>query len=114
MNPNESDDARNSYWIEPDAINVGIVDPEGLSLPKIARVCESRTSVGAAKRLSAADKGPTTTKKYKKAPEAPRRFKSAFIFFSIEMHRQIREKLASDGEVESVRFSTKPARSYSQ
>lgn len=28
--------------------------------------------------------------KYKKAPQAPRRFKSAYMFFSTEKHKEIR------------------------
>ena len=102
MIPNESDDDRNFYWIEPDSINESIFNPKDLTLPKIVNMCPSKSVDVAAK--TAAIKGPATTTKYKKAPEAPRRFKSAFIFFSIEKHRQIRENLASDGEVESVRF----------
>jgi hypothetical protein len=43
------------------------------------------------------------TQKYKKAPDAPRRFKSAFIFFSIEKHREIRESLQNAGYKEKVR-----------
>lgn len=30
--------------------------------------------------------------KYKKAPQAPRRFKSAFMFFSTEKHKAIRQE----------------------
>ena len=41
--------------------------------------------------------------KYKKAPDAPKRFKSAFIIFSAEKHKEIKEKLASQGRVEKVR-----------
>jgi hypothetical protein len=40
--------------------------------------------------------------KYKKAPGAPRRFKSAYMFFSTEKHRSIREELAEKGESEKV------------
>lgn len=47
-------------------------------------------------------RGPSSAKKYKKAPDAPRRFKSAFIFFSIEKHREIRENLENDGQKEKV------------
>jgi hypothetical protein len=102
MIQNEGDEDRNSYWIEPDAINESIFNPTLLALPKTDIMCPSRSGMAVAKKLSAAVKGPATTKKYKKAPDAPRRFKSAFIFFSIEKHRQIRETLASDGEVEKV------------
>ena len=41
--------------------------------------------------------------KYKKAPDAPKRFKSAFIIFSAEKHKEIKEKLAGEGRVEKVR-----------
>lgn len=40
--------------------------------------------------------------KYKKAPGAPRRFKSAFIFFSTEKHKEIRQGLGLDGAKEKV------------
>jgi len=35
--------------------------------------------------------------RYCKPAEAPKRFKSAFIFFTIERHKKIREQLADDG-----------------
>jgi len=34
--------------------------------------------------------------KLKKAPQAPKRFKSAYMFFSIEKHREIREELGEE------------------
>jgi len=40
--------------------------------------------------------------KYKKAPQAPRRFKSSYMFFSTDKHRQIRKELAEKGENEKV------------
>ena len=40
--------------------------------------------------------------KYKKAPDAPRRFKSSYMFFSTEKHRSIREELAKKGKTEKV------------
>jgi len=40
--------------------------------------------------------------KYKKAPGAPRRFKSAYMFFSTEKHRSIREELAAKGTTEKT------------
>lgn len=40
--------------------------------------------------------------KYKKAPDAPKRFKSAFIIFSAEKHKEIKAKLAEQGRVEKV------------
>jgi hypothetical protein len=42
------------------------------------------------------------SKKLRKAPDAPRRFKSAFIFFSIEKHRQLRDMLSLDNKKERV------------
>ena len=45
---------------------------------------------------------PTRAKKLRKAPDAPRRFKSAFIFFSIEKHRQLRDILSLDNKKERV------------
>ena len=57
--------------------------------------------------LKAAPGGKATKKaatriKYKKAPGAPRRLKSAYMFFSTEKHRSIREELAEKGESEKV------------
>jgi hypothetical protein len=40
--------------------------------------------------------------KFKKAPDAPRRFKSSYMFFSTEKHRSIRDELAKKGETEKV------------
>jgi hypothetical protein len=53
------------------------------------------------------DETPSVAKKmpaarFKKAPQAPRRFKSAFIFFSSEKHRQIREQMGEKGVTEKV------------
>jgi hypothetical protein len=45
---------------------------------------------------------PIRAKKLRKAPDAPRRFKSAFIFFSIEKHRQLRDILSLDHKKERV------------
>lgn len=36
--------------------------------------------------------------KYKKAPNAPRRFKSSYMFFSTQKHKEIREERAKQGE----------------
>jgi hypothetical protein len=33
--------------------------------------------------------------KYKKSPEAPRRFKSAYMFFSTEKHKEIRKEMGN-------------------
>jgi hypothetical protein len=40
--------------------------------------------------------------RYKKAPDAPKRFKSAFIIFSAENHKVIKEDLAAQGRTEKV------------
>ena len=45
--------------------------------------------------------------KYKKAPQAPRRFKSAYMFFSTDKHRAIRAELTSQGKAEKVRVNTR-------
>jgi len=40
--------------------------------------------------------------RFKKAPDAPKRFKSAFIIFSAEKHKEIKEHLTSQGRAEKV------------
>jgi hypothetical protein len=50
---------------------------------------------------------PTTGKgsgaaRFKKAPDAPKRFKSAFIIFSAEKHKEIKVKLTAQGRQEKV------------
>ena len=40
--------------------------------------------------------------KFKKAPDAPKRFKSAFIIFSAEKHKAIKEDLAKQGKIEKA------------
>jgi len=40
--------------------------------------------------------------RYKKAPDAPKRFKSAFIIFSAEKHKEIKEQHAKEGRTEKV------------
>ncbi len=40
--------------------------------------------------------------KYTKAPQAPRRFKSAYMFFSTEKHKDFRKELAAKGENDKV------------
>lgn len=42
--------------------------------------------------------------KFKKAPDAPRRFKSSFMFFSTEKHKEIRKKLEAEGKKEKVSY----------
>jgi hypothetical protein len=53
-------------------------------------------------------KGPTipnpSAPKYKKAPDAPKRFKSAFIIFSAEKHKEIKSEMAKQGRTEKVRI----------
>lgn len=55
------------------------------------------------KKVSVESKVKANIGKYKKAPGAPRRFKSAFIFFSTEKHKEIRQGLGTDGAKEKVR-----------
>jgi len=40
--------------------------------------------------------------RFKKAPDAPKRFKSAFIIFSAEKHKEIKEELANQGRAEKT------------
>jgi hypothetical protein len=54
-------------------------------------------------QATAAAKG--VSPKYKKAPDAPKRFKSAFIIFSAEKHKEIKEDFAKQGRSEKVRVS---------
>ena len=42
------------------------------------------------------------TTKFKKAPQAPRRFKSAYMFFSTDKHKSIREDMDREGVVAKV------------
>ena len=41
---------------------------------------------------------------YEAAMAAPRRFKTAFIFFSSARHKEIKEELAQEGKTEKVRW----------
>mmetsp|Transcript_8347 Transcript_8347/g.13065 ORF Transcript_8347/g.13065 Transcript_8347/m.13065 type:complete len:442 (-) Transcript_8347:1396-2721(-) len=52
--------------------------------------------------------------KFKKAPDAPRRFKSAFIFFSIEKHAEIRENLKNSGQKKTSLQTTNVAKMVSE
>lgn len=45
----------------------------------------------------------TSLVKYTKAPDAPKRFKPAFIFFSAEKHKEIRAQLGVNSTSERVR-----------
>jgi hypothetical protein len=56
---------------------------------------------GMPEAAAAAAKG--VSPKYKKAPDAPKRFKSAFIIFSAEKHKEIKEEFAKQGRSEKVR-----------
>lgn len=62
-------------------------------------------SVAAVVPAAAAGAKAAVAPKYKKAPDAPKRFKSAFIIFSAEKHREIKEDLAKHGRTEKVRVS---------
>jgi hypothetical protein len=42
--------------------------------------------------------------KYKKAPQAPRRFKSSYMFFSTTKHKEIRAELTAKGQGQKVRI----------
>ena len=58
----------------------------------------------ASAKLSPASAAIKGRAKYKKAPGAPKRFKSAFIFFSTAKHKEIRKKLGAEGNgTEKVR-----------
>jgi hypothetical protein len=54
------------------------------------------------KSVSAGAKSVSAGAQYAKAPGAPKRFKSAFIFFSSEKHPQIRSQLGEKGAKEKV------------
>ena len=41
--------------------------------------------------------------RYKKAPQAPRRFKSSYMFFSTTKHKEIRAELTAKGQGQKVR-----------
>jgi len=56
-------------------------------------------------KISPTSKRPPS--KYKKARDAPKRNKSAFILFSSEKHRQINRKLKEEGKVEKITDSAK-------
>jgi len=58
-------------------------------ISKVAKATSRRLSTGAKKHANSTVM--TSNTKMKKAPGAPRRFKSAFIFFSSYKHKQIKE-----------------------
>ncbi|KAG7339140.1 HMG high mobility group box-containing protein [Nitzschia inconspicua] len=54
------------------------------------------------------------TAKFKKAPNAPRRFKSSYMFFSTQKHKEIREKRIKEGENAKQLATTEVAKMVSQ
>lgn len=62
--------------------------------PTTPKGSKQKRKVSRGKRLGGA--------KLKKDPNAPRRFKSAFIFFSTEKHKEIRKQLGKQGAKEKV------------
>ena len=60
-------------------------------------------ALGAAGGLATSTKA-MAAPKFKKAPDAPKRFKSAFIIFSAQKHKEIKEDLAKQGRAEKVRL----------
>ena len=96
MISNAKEDTTNGpQWVETQEGGMSI-NADDVFKPRLA---PAKPTKGARKLA----KGPAVFQKYKKAPDAPRRFKSAFIFFSIENHRLIRESLHSGGQKEKVR-----------
>ena len=47
--------------------------------------------------------GKSSGARFKKAPDAPKRFKSAFIIFSAEKHKEIKGKLTEEGKAGKVK-----------
>lgn len=56
----------------------------------------------ASRAMNAANLAKGGGPKYKKAPDAPKRFKSAFIIFSAEKHKEIKDNLIQQGRTEKV------------
>lgn len=63
---------------------------------------DNMTNETTRKQLKKKSVSKKTTAKYKKAPGAPRRFKSAFIFFSTQKHKEIRTGLGEKGSKEKT------------
>ena len=64
----------------------------------------SKPAIGLEQRLDESvmmSKKPSVVK-YTKAPQAPRRFKSSYMFFSTEKHQELRKDLAAKGENDKV------------
>ena len=74
------------------------INPEAMLL-KTAGITAVSKALNAANSAAVSSKGGP---KYKKAPDAPKRFKSAFIIFSAEKHKEIKEDLISQGRTEKV------------
>lgn len=78
---------------------------EELIAPNKCEACEIRGKPEVVK-IAKIDQSKVRPKKavpkLKKAPEAPKRFKSAFIFFSTEKHKEIRARLVERGISETV------------
>lgn len=72
-----------------------IAVPPPSSTRNVATTTKSHGSSSKTAAVSAATK-------YKKAPDAPKRFKSAFIIYSAEKHKEIKEDLAKQGRAEKV------------
>mmetsp|Transcript_773 Transcript_773/g.1207 ORF Transcript_773/g.1207 Transcript_773/m.1207 type:complete len:443 (+) Transcript_773:125-1453(+) len=74
--------------------------------------------MGTTKQATDVEKKPTAASarkmktgfKHKKAPDAPKRFKSAFIMFSTLKHREIRAKLAEESDREAKKLTPEVAK----
>lgn len=89
-------------WVDADDLVVDDSIFHSDLLPSDASKPPCSVASAVPRKKSRTTKGVEVAKKYKKAPEAPRRFKSAFIFFSIEKHREIRESLQNTGQKEKT------------
>ncbi|CAB9515983.1 group protein B3 [Seminavis robusta] len=56
------------------------------------------TALGNRRKMKTKKKDVKKAMKYKKAPDAPKRFKSAFIIFSAEKHKEIKKDLLDEGK----------------
>mmetsp|Transcript_11598 Transcript_11598/g.20837 ORF Transcript_11598/g.20837 Transcript_11598/m.20837 type:complete len:509 (-) Transcript_11598:228-1754(-) len=93
----EDDDIEKSNAAEVDAC----VDDDSSSSSNVARLPAS-TAAAAAPTASASSKPAKIPRKFKKAPGAPKRFRSAFILFSQFRHKEIQEELALKGDSEKT------------
>lgn len=79
--------------------------PGGMMIPGAAGIVRVPPPAAAAARgRGAGAQGSGAPARYKKAPDAPKRFKSAFIIFSAEKHKEIKEAHLKVGRTEKVRF----------